>query len=168
MELGYTGQSFSWDVTDSYAGTFIIERDIVGVVEGPTPWVSGSGITYAIPDGLEVGEYLYMLNASDIFGNNITHVVTLTVEPDTTNPVITSIQDDITVEEGYSGQTLSWTTTDLFPATYTIELDGTGIVVDHTSMDFRRGYNILISRRVSVRERTPIQLRSMMTVGILS
>ncbi|TFG19314.1 MAG: hypothetical protein EU530_06645 [Promethearchaeota archaeon] len=133
VELGYTDQSFSWNVTDSYAGTYTIERDILGVVEGPSPWVSGSGINYAIPDGLEIGEYLYMLNASDMFGNNITHVVTFTVDPDTTDPVITSIPDDIIIGEGYSGQTLSWTTTDLFPATYIIELDGTGIVVSHTA-----------------------------------
>ncbi|MHA1453200.1 MAG: hypothetical protein ACTSRD_10090, partial [Promethearchaeota archaeon] len=133
VELGYTGQSFSWNVTDSYGGNYIIERDILGVVEGPSPWVSGNGITYSIPDGLEVGEYLFMLNASDIFGNNITHVVTLTVDPDTTDPVISSNPADIIVEEGYSGQTLSWTTTDLFPGTYTIELSGTGTVVDHTA-----------------------------------
>jgi len=36
------------------------------------------------------------------------------------------------VEAGYTGQSLSWTATDANPDTYTIELNGTGIVVSST------------------------------------
>ncbi|MHA1749462.1 MAG: hypothetical protein ACTSYF_12550, partial [Promethearchaeota archaeon] len=37
------------------------------------------------------------------------------------------------VEEGYTGQILSWTATDLNPNNYTIELQGTGIVTGPTA-----------------------------------
>jgi hypothetical protein len=36
------------------------------------------------------------------------------------------------VEEGYAGQSISWTATDATPDTYTIELQGTGIVAGPT------------------------------------
>ena len=133
VELGYTSQSFSWVVTDPYAENYTIELDSVGTVVEWTPWTSGTDIVYSIPNGLDEGTYTYTLNVTDEFGNHANHMVTLTVEPDTTDPVIASAPADITVEEGYSSQTFTWTTTDLFPGTYTIELSGTGTVVDHTA-----------------------------------
>ncbi|TKJ26616.1 MAG: hypothetical protein CEE42_04550 [Promethearchaeota archaeon Loki_b31] len=48
------------------------------------------------------------------------------------NPIISNAPSDLTVEAGYTGQSLSWTATDANPDTYTIELNGTGIVVSST------------------------------------
>lgn len=53
------------------------------------------------------------------------------VEP--ADPVITVAPSDFTVEEGYSGESTSWTATDLSPDTYTIDLQGTGDVVNATA-----------------------------------
>ncbi|MFX1574061.1 MAG: hypothetical protein ACFFB0_15060, partial [Promethearchaeota archaeon] len=50
-----------------------------------------------------------------------------------TNPVITDTPSDLTVEEGYTAQNLSWTATDANPNTYTIESEGTGIVEGPTA-----------------------------------
>jgi hypothetical protein len=44
------------------------------------------------------------------------------VEP--SDPIITSSPEDFTVEVGYTGESISWTATDLYPQTYTIELQG--------------------------------------------
>ncbi len=52
--------------------------------------------------------------------------------PDTINPAIISAPNDLTVEFGYTGQSLSWTATDSNPNTYTIELQGSGIVAGPT------------------------------------
>ncbi|MFX1344283.1 MAG: hypothetical protein ACFFBC_02135 [Promethearchaeota archaeon] len=54
-------------------------------------------------------------------------LVSLTlVEP--FDPVITNSPDNFTIETGYVGESISWTATDLNPDTYTIELEGSGIV----------------------------------------
>ncbi len=133
VEIGYTGQSFTWGVTDPYACNYSITLDGVGTIVDWIPWSSGTDIVYSIPDGFSEGVYTYTLNVTDDFGNHANHVVTLTVEADDTDPVITSAPDDIFVEPGYSGQSLAWTATDLFPSHYILELQGTGIVVESTS-----------------------------------
>ena len=99
---------------------------------GPTGWTSGVAITYNIPNGFSVGSYIYTVNFTDDHGNSIIDDVTFTVG-DATNPTITSAPTDFTVEFGYTGQSLSWTATDLYPNTYTIELQGTGIVAGPTA-----------------------------------
>ncbi|KKN08289.1 hypothetical protein LCGC14_1058210 [marine sediment metagenome] len=53
--------------------------------------------------------------------------------PDTINPAIISTPSDLTVDFGYTGQSLSWTATDLHPSNYTIEQQGSGIVVGPTT-----------------------------------
>jgi len=50
-------------------------------------------------------------------------------------PVITSTPSDVTVEVGYTGQSISWTATDTNPDTYTIELQGTGTVAGPAAWD---------------------------------
>ena len=49
------------------------------------------------------------------------------------DPIIISAPSDFTVEAGYAGQSLSWTATDANPDTYTIELQGSGIVAGPTA-----------------------------------
>ncbi len=51
---------------------------------------------------------------------------------DMEDPIISNAPSDLTVETGYTGQSLSWTATDTNPGNYTIELIGTGIVVTST------------------------------------
>jgi hypothetical protein len=131
VEFGYTGQSISWTATDPNPNTYTIELQGTGIVAGPTPWTSGNAINYNIPDGFGVGAYIYTVTFTDDYDHFITDSVTFTVD-DTTNPTITNAPSDITVETGYTGQSISWTATDANPDTYTIELQGTGVVAGPT------------------------------------
>ncbi len=135
VELGYTGQSFSWNVTDPYAGNYTIESDGVGtVVEGTSLGYRELILTISFRTDWKLKERIPILQCNRRYlGMTSPMWSRLTVEPDTTDPVITSNPDDLVVEEGYSGFTLSWTATDLFPGTYSIELAGTGTVVGHTA-----------------------------------
>ena len=128
VESGYTGQNLSWTATDTNADTYTIELQGSGIVAGPTTWTSGVAIIYDIPDGLSVGSHIYTITFTDDYGNFVTDNINFTVE-DTTNPVITVSPNNFTVETGYTGQSLSWTATDLNPDTYRIDLPEDGLVV---------------------------------------
>jgi len=133
VEAGYTGQSLSWTATDANPNVYIIKLQGMGLVAGPTAWTSGNAINYNIPDGFGVGSYIYIVNFTDDYGNFITDSVNFTVEEDTTNPVITVSTNNFIVEAGYTGQSMSWTAIDANPNTYTIELQGSGIVAGPTA-----------------------------------
>jgi uncharacterized protein YjeT (DUF2065 family) len=132
VEFGYTDQSISWTATDPNPDTYIITLEGLGIVAGPTAWATDVAITYHIPDGFVVGDYTYTVNFMDDYGNSITESVTFTVEDDTTDPIITNTPSDLTVEFGYTDQSISWTATDPNPDTYTITLEGLGIVAGPT------------------------------------
>ncbi len=127
VEFAYTNQNISWTATDLHPYTYTIGLQGSGVVDGPIAWAIGIEITYNIPDGFAVGEYVYMVNFTDYYGNSMTESVTFTVE-DTTSPSIVFSPGDLTVEFAYTNQSLSWNATDPHPNTYTIELQGIGIV----------------------------------------
>ena len=127
VEFGYTGQSLSWNATESNPNTYTIELQGSGIVAGPTAWTSSVAITYNIPDDFAVGVYIYTVNFTDDYDNSIIDSVTFTVG-DTPNLSIISAPSNLTVEFGYTGQSISWTATDPNPNTYTIELQGSGIV----------------------------------------
>jgi hypothetical protein len=129
--LGYTGASISWTATDPNPNTYEIELQSSGVVAGPTMWSSGAAITYNVPDGFGLGEYFYTVNFTDDYEHFITDTIKFTVQ-DTDNPIITSAPSDFEIESDYTGASISWTATDSNPNTYTIELQGSGIVVDPT------------------------------------
>ncbi|TFG00194.1 MAG: hypothetical protein EU540_05600 [Promethearchaeota archaeon] len=131
IEAGYTGESLSWRATDTNPNTYTIELEGDGIVAGPTAWLSGSLVTYNIPEGLSVGEYDYTINFTDDHGFYATDSVKVTVQ-DTENPVISDTPEDLKVLSGYTGQSFSWTATDPNPNTYSIELAGSGIVTGPT------------------------------------
>jgi len=132
VDYGYTGVSISWTATDANPNTYTLDLQGVGIVAGPSPWLSGIEITYNIPDGLATGVYIYTVNFTDDYGNFVTDIVIMTVE-DTTDPILTDTPSDFTVDYGYTGINISWTATDPLPHTYTIELQGSGIVADPTA-----------------------------------
>jgi hypothetical protein len=133
IEYGYSGQSLSWTVTDPYPNVYTIELQGMGIVTGPTVWISGNPINYNIPDGFALGSYIYIVNFTDDYNNFITDIVNVTVVEDTTNPIIILSANNITAQVGYTALSLSWTATDTNPDTYTIELLGTGIVTGPTT-----------------------------------
>ncbi|MGM0470124.1 MAG: hypothetical protein ACQERB_15095 [Promethearchaeati archaeon] len=131
LECGYTGKIIAWRATDLNPDTYTIELQGSGNVAGPTAWSSGVVVTYDIPNGLGVGTYTYTINFTDTNGNFATDTVEVTVQ-DTENPVIIDSPDDKIVGLGYSGVNFQWTATDENPYNYTIELQGSGNVVDST------------------------------------
>ena len=131
VEEGYSEQSFSWTALDFTPNTYTIELQGAAFVVDPTVWTSNIAIIYDIPDGFNVGSYIYTINITDDSGNFVTDSVNFTVE-DNTDPSIISAPSDLTVEFGYTGQSLSWTATDLNPNNYTIDLQGTGTIVGPT------------------------------------
>jgi hypothetical protein len=132
IEAGYTGETLSWRATDTNPNTYTIELEGVGTVAGPTAWLSGSLVTYNIPDGLSVGEYDYTITFTDDHGFYAADTVKVTVQ-DTEKPVFTEFPSDLKILEGYTGISFSWNATDANPDTYIIELGGTGIVAGPTS-----------------------------------
>jgi len=133
VEAGYTGQSLSWTATDANPDTYTIELLGMGIVAGPTVWTSGNAINYNIPNGFSVGSYIYTITFTDLGANFIINSVNFTVEEDTTNPIVTPLTANHTVEAGYIGALLWWTATDANPDTYTVELLGTGLVASPTA-----------------------------------
>ncbi len=85
---GYTGQSLSWTATDANPGTYVIKCNGTLVVVPATAWISGTPVTYNIPDGYEPSVTTYEITFSDVIGNNVSDSATLTVNPATTPPGI--------------------------------------------------------------------------------
>jgi hypothetical protein len=131
LECGYTDKNVIWMATDDNPYNYTIELQGSGVVAGPFSWSSGVEVTYDIPDGLGVGTFTYTINFTDDNGNFAIDTVNVTVQ-DTENPIITFSPSDKIVGLGYSGETFQWTATDENPYNYTIELQGSGNVVDLT------------------------------------
>jgi hypothetical protein len=127
VEIDYTGQNISWTATDVNPYNYTIELQGTGIVTGPEVWISGVAVTYNIPDGFNLGDYIYTVNFTDDGGNSITNSVTFAVE-DTIAPIITSVPSNISAKSSYSGLVIIWAATDLNPETYTIERNGTEIV----------------------------------------
>jgi len=80
VEFGYKGVNISWTATDANPNIYTIELQGSGIVAGPIEWLSGVEITYNVPDGFAVGEYLYTANFTDDYGNYATDTVIMTVQ----------------------------------------------------------------------------------------
>ncbi|MFX1499265.1 MAG: hypothetical protein ACFFBH_17245 [Promethearchaeota archaeon] len=79
-------------------------------------------------------ENIFIAGDTKSFGAGQTDIVLIKFkldleEPDIEDPIITLYPDDFTVEIGYTGVNIAWTATDSNPGTYTVELQGSGIVV---------------------------------------
>ncbi len=123
-ELGSTGNSISWTVTDFDPDTYSITMDGVEVVSA-TSWSSGTAVSYNI-DGLTLGIYVIEITFTDMSGNKQTDIVIVRIN-DNTKPNVTS-PDDLSFVAGTTGNSISWTATDLDPDTYTITVNGLGVV----------------------------------------
>ncbi len=121
-QLGNTGNSISWTVSDANPATYTITRDGVSVDSGS--YLSGSVISINV-DGLEVNTYTYIITAQDQAGNQASDTVLVIVSDieDTTPPEI-SQPADITYNSGDMGISLIWTIIDESPATYTVTRNG--------------------------------------------
>ncbi|MFX0148594.1 MAG: hypothetical protein ACFE8E_12725 [Candidatus Hodarchaeota archaeon] len=132
VEYGYSGIILSWTATDQNPNIYTITLEGIGIVAGPTVWSNNTAITFNVPDGSAVGQYIYTVNFTDDYNNFITDAVIMTVE-DTIDPIVTNAPSDFSVNQGYTGVNISWTATDPHPSTYTIELEGSGIIEGPTA-----------------------------------
>jgi len=85
IESNYTGVSISWTATDPNPNIYTIELQGSGIIVGPNLWLSGAAVTYNVPDGLPVGDHIYIINFTDDYDNFITNTITMTVQEVTTN-----------------------------------------------------------------------------------
>ena len=127
VDPGYTGVNISWIATDPNPKSYQIELLGNGSVMGPSAWFNGMPITYYVPDGLFIGEYIYKISIMDDYYYITTDTVTMYVG-DVANPIITNTPSDFTADYGYTGVSISWTATDANPNIYTIALQGIGVV----------------------------------------
>ena len=134
-ELGTTGHSLSWTATDLQNGiyTIYINNSEVNIGE----WISGNAVT-VIVDNLNVGFYNFTIVISDNSANSISSQIFVTVQ-DTTPPVFTNIPTDLIYEFGTTGNSLSWTVTDLQDGSYSVLENGTQI----NSGSWSSGVNII-------------------------
>jgi len=124
----YTDVEISWIATDEDPNIYTIELAGIGIVDGPTSWSSGVAVTYDIPEGLLVGDHFYTINFTDESGNFITDEVKITVQGDVIDPIVTFGTEDYSLANGYTEEFISWIATDENPNTYTIEVQGCGVI----------------------------------------
>ncbi|MGV9170210.1 MAG: hypothetical protein ACOC38_09760 [Promethearchaeia archaeon] len=120
-ELGSTGNSISWVVSDLDSETYNIHRN--GILIRSESW-DGSNIEYNV-DGLSVGEYNFTLSVYDGTGNKASDTVTVDVI-DTVVPIISS-PEDIIYEVGTTGHSISWNVSDVGTVTYSVLRNGTAL-----------------------------------------
>ncbi|MHA1483755.1 MAG: NosD domain-containing protein [Candidatus Thorarchaeota archaeon] len=133
-ELGVTGNSITWTPSDLHPDHYELYQN--DSLLGSWVW-DGSPIVIDV-DGLGGGTYNYTLTAYDIGDNTISDTVFVSVV-DTTAPTIDS-PSDINYELGVTGNSITWTPSDLGPDHYELYRndsllgswvwDGSPIVVD--------------------------------------
>ena len=119
IELGSTGNTITWPVSDDSPNTYSVTQD--GVVIDSGSYSNSQDIVVNI-DGLSIGTYVFGLTIDDTQGQSATDSVTITVV-DTTSPTVNS-PADFTYVEGSTGNSISWSATDASPGTYSVVLDG--------------------------------------------
>ncbi|MDF1540025.1 MAG: hypothetical protein P1Q69_14100 [Candidatus Thorarchaeota archaeon] len=121
IELGDDGNQISWEVYDNSESSYVVFRNDSSVLSGT--WSGGSSLVTVSLDGLEFGTYEYRLELMDAGGNTTEDIVIVYVL-DTIPPNITS-PDDVSYEEGLTGNVITWSPDDLNPSNYSLFLDGT-------------------------------------------
>ncbi|MHA2029611.1 MAG: beta strand repeat-containing protein, partial [Candidatus Kariarchaeaceae archaeon] len=116
---GITGNSLIWNSTDTYPGNYIIYLDDISVDTGA--WTNATTISINV-DGLSIGSYNYTILVVDLSGNQGIDTVIVTVA-DTDNPNLTFNPADLQYNESDTGNSLSWTATDLYAGNYIIYKD---------------------------------------------
>ncbi len=96
VEVEGIGGKISWVATDVNPGQFIITKNGVEVSNGD--WISGSPIDYSLDD-LAVGDYSFKITVWDLYDNNVTDEVLVTINRQHTTPQPTTTTDQST---GYS------------------------------------------------------------------
>jgi hypothetical protein len=116
---GQIGNSITWTPSDLHPLSYEIYMDDIVIRTGP--WnVTGETVTITV-DGLSVGTYNYTLVVIDLGGNTDMDVVLVTV----LDVVLPSVDDqpNFSYAEGQVGNSITWSPSDTYPASYEIFLD---------------------------------------------
>jgi hypothetical protein len=121
-----TGHTIEWTITDPNVGVtnYVIYRN--GAIVTTGVWMSGFKALIDI-DGLAVGSYNYTIIATDGLGGTGRDEVIVTVTPQPNVDPSISSPSDISYVAGATGNSISWTVTDLTTTTtnYKIYRNGT-------------------------------------------
>ncbi|MFO7835160.1 MAG: right-handed parallel beta-helix repeat-containing protein [Candidatus Thorarchaeota archaeon] len=119
---GATGYSIIWYPDDEHPASYEIFRNGTLVKSGL--WNSSEESIEFNVDGLTAGAYNFTIVVADVGGNTVSDEIIVTVNPDTTIPEINH-PDDISYEEGDTGNTIIWSPSDDHPSGYEIFRNGT-------------------------------------------
>ncbi|MFW9965414.1 MAG: hypothetical protein ACFFCX_17710, partial [Candidatus Sifarchaeia archaeon] len=113
---GEAGGAITWDPADSYPASYEIFRNDVFVKSGL--WNLTSETISISVTGLPVGSYNFTIIVYDIGGNSVPDTVWITVS-DATPPTIDTPVDR-QIDEGQTGEIITWDPSDLNPISYEI------------------------------------------------
>ncbi|MGQ4911019.1 MAG: hypothetical protein ACP6KW_02530 [Candidatus Thorarchaeota archaeon] len=123
-----TGYTLSWNVTDEYPDMYNVTDNGEGYTNGS---INPDAPTVTISlDGLSVGVHNFTIYVNDTSGNTASDWVLVTVNGDTTPPVVVYAPDDIYYPQGDRVPVKNWTVTDDFKYYYTISVDGVVVVTE--------------------------------------
>jgi parallel beta-helix repeat protein len=122
--VGASDQVLSWEVFDLHPDTFTVVLDDEEFATGS--WTEGT-LDFNI-DAIPEGEHVLIMQIRDLDGNMVYDTVLLNVILDEHNPVIDT-PDDITYEEGETGNVITWNPSDDYPATFVIS-DESAVLVE--------------------------------------
>ncbi|MCY3412494.1 MAG: hypothetical protein INQ03_12725 [Candidatus Heimdallarchaeota archaeon] len=140
IEFGDTGNMLIWNATDNNPNIYYIYKN--NVVISSQIWISNGPIQISI-DGLSTGSYNYTLLIKDKSNNYVTSTILFSIV-DSLIPVFTTepiAYNNTILEEGSTGHTLVWVSTDLLPYLYSIYRNNVSI----TTQIWSSGGNIQIS-----------------------
>ncbi|MFV2014334.1 MAG: Kelch repeat-containing protein, partial [Candidatus Heimdallarchaeota archaeon] len=120
LELGAVSSAISWQLMDPSNGIYEIKLDDQTVDTGN--FVDGQIISL-VPYGLDLGNYILKMTATDLEGNSASDTLMLfvvEVEP----PIIIG-PDDLEIEFFEFNKNITWILEDLTPANYNVTQNGT-------------------------------------------
>jgi len=117
--VGGSGQEITWEVSDLHPNTYTVELD--GEEYATGSWTNGE-LSINI-DGLTAGEHVLVLYIYDVDGNEISDGVAVLVIDDSVAPAVDS-PDDLVIILGTTGNSIIWTPTDAYPASYAVSSNG--------------------------------------------
>lgn len=116
---GDAGGSITWDPSDAYPVSYDIYRN--EVLEKSGLWNTTSEAISVSVTGLAVGQYNFTIIVYDVGGNSVSDLVWVTVSDATPPTIDTPI--DRSLNEGQSGEIITWTPDDLNPTGYEIYIE---------------------------------------------
>ena len=134
--VGGSNQILSWEVSDLHSDTYTVFLD--GDEYATGSWTTGL-LEFNI-DGLTEGEHSLIMQIADLDGNTAADQVLINVILDDVEPVIDS-PDDITYEEGETGNIIVWNPQDDYPATFEIS-DESSVLSEGTWGGSRVVFNV--------------------------